>query len=420
MRPSPDGVPEVPPFPRTIRALSWARPDTWVRAGRRLRDVDAIVVVHVMPAVVPAHLALLRAAGAVPGGRRSAPAVDRRLPQRPAARAAPGRRPPHVGALLARRLRARAQRRPGHAWPTSWGPDESRSPTSRPTCPGATRSHRGPRPGPDPPARPRSDPRVQGHRRAPARHADRARGDPDDRRRDLGPEPRRHQPPRLGPVARRAGRDPRRLRPRRRARLAPRRPRRARAALPLGDGLAERHPRPRPRAARPRLRHRPLLPAGGRRRQRDPRPAGGRAGARGCPASSRRPRGPPPPRRGRADPGPVGTVGALPRNARGAVRRRERAARRPGPPRRRARTCPLDDPGDARRSRRPRSHGPRTGRRSRACSRTPAASWVAGLAVVAGRRPSHRDAGPSQAGVRSSRLRPDDLPELGARDRRAG
>ena len=57
----------MPPFPRTIRALSWARPDTWVRAGRRLRDVDAILVVHVMPAVVPAHLVLLRAAGAVPG-----------------------------------------------------------------------------------------------------------------------------------------------------------------------------------------------------------------------------------------------------------------------------------------------------------------------------------------------------------------
>ncbi|MFM6849503.1 MAG: glycosyltransferase [Terrabacter sp.] len=69
----PDGVPEVPPFPRTIRALSWARPDTWVRAGRRLRGVDAILVVHVMPAVVPAHLALLRAAGAVPGGARPRP-----------------------------------------------------------------------------------------------------------------------------------------------------------------------------------------------------------------------------------------------------------------------------------------------------------------------------------------------------------
>ncbi|GAB2747646.1 hypothetical protein GCM10027039_01590 [Terrabacter koreensis] len=69
----PDGVPEVTPFPRTIRALSWARPDTWVRAGRRLRDVDAILVVHVMPAVVPAHLALLRAAGAVPGAARPRP-----------------------------------------------------------------------------------------------------------------------------------------------------------------------------------------------------------------------------------------------------------------------------------------------------------------------------------------------------------
>ena len=34
-----------------------------MRTGRRLRDVDVIVVVHVIPAVVPAHLAVLRAAG---------------------------------------------------------------------------------------------------------------------------------------------------------------------------------------------------------------------------------------------------------------------------------------------------------------------------------------------------------------------
>ena len=60
----PGGLADVEPFPRTLRVLSWARPDTWVRAGRRLRDVDVIVVVHVIPAVVPAHLALLRAAGA--------------------------------------------------------------------------------------------------------------------------------------------------------------------------------------------------------------------------------------------------------------------------------------------------------------------------------------------------------------------
>ena len=65
----PGGAPDVEPFPRTVRALSWARPDTWLRAGRKLRGFDVIVVVHVIPAVVPAHLALLRAAGAA---RRSA------------------------------------------------------------------------------------------------------------------------------------------------------------------------------------------------------------------------------------------------------------------------------------------------------------------------------------------------------------
>ncbi|MDF2093128.1 glycosyltransferase family 4 protein [Knoellia sp. 3-2P3] len=67
----PGGAPDVPPFPRTVRALSWARPDTWVRTGRRLRGFDAVVVVHVIPAVVPAHLAMLRAAGV---GSRSADA----------------------------------------------------------------------------------------------------------------------------------------------------------------------------------------------------------------------------------------------------------------------------------------------------------------------------------------------------------
>ena len=68
----PGGAPDVEPFPRTVRALSWARPDTWVRTGRRLRGFDVVVVVHVIPAVVPAHLALLRAAGA---GRRGASAA---------------------------------------------------------------------------------------------------------------------------------------------------------------------------------------------------------------------------------------------------------------------------------------------------------------------------------------------------------
>ncbi|WP_374968557.1 glycosyltransferase [Terrabacter sp. BE26] len=59
---------DVAPFPRTIRALSRTRPDTWVRAGRRLRDVDAVLVVQPLPTSVPAHRALLQAAGAVRAG----------------------------------------------------------------------------------------------------------------------------------------------------------------------------------------------------------------------------------------------------------------------------------------------------------------------------------------------------------------
>jgi glycosyltransferase involved in cell wall biosynthesis/SAM-dependent methyltransferase len=72
----PAGAPDVEPFPRTVRALSWARPDTWVRTGRRLRGFDVVVVVHVIPAVVPAHLALLRAAGA--GRKATSAATERR------------------------------------------------------------------------------------------------------------------------------------------------------------------------------------------------------------------------------------------------------------------------------------------------------------------------------------------------------
>ncbi len=76
----PDGAPDVVPFPRTEHSLSWARPDTWVRAGRRLRDVDAVIVVHVIPPVVPAHLALLRAAGS---GPRSIVVTHNVLPHEP-------------------------------------------------------------------------------------------------------------------------------------------------------------------------------------------------------------------------------------------------------------------------------------------------------------------------------------------------
>src|SRR5690606_24448557 len=64
------GDPDVTPFPQTERVLSWARPDSLVRTGRCLREVDLIIVVHVIPPVVPLHLALLRAAGA---GRTARP-----------------------------------------------------------------------------------------------------------------------------------------------------------------------------------------------------------------------------------------------------------------------------------------------------------------------------------------------------------
>lgn len=71
----PGGAPDVEPFPRTIRALSWARPDTWLRTGRRLRDMDAIIIVHVIPQAVPSNLAILRAAGV---GRTSSTGVGPR------------------------------------------------------------------------------------------------------------------------------------------------------------------------------------------------------------------------------------------------------------------------------------------------------------------------------------------------------
>lgn len=81
----PDGVPDLPPYGRTTRPLSWRRPDSWVRTGRRLRGHDLVVVVHVVPAVVPAHLALLRALG---GGPRVVVVAHNVLPHEPHAGAA--------------------------------------------------------------------------------------------------------------------------------------------------------------------------------------------------------------------------------------------------------------------------------------------------------------------------------------------
>ena len=137
----PGGAPDVPPFPRTVRALSWARPDTWVRAGRRLRGFDAVIVVHVIPPVVPAHLALLRAAG-------SRPAVGRDRPQRAAAREPPRRPAADARADAPRRRRAGAQHRAGRAGPPTSAPRGSRSPTLPPHLPGGSPTERAPYDGP--------------------------------------------------------------------------------------------------------------------------------------------------------------------------------------------------------------------------------------------------------------------------------
>ena len=87
------GHPGLEPFPRTVRSLAWNRPDTWLRTGRRLRAYDTVVVVHTGAAMVPQHLALLRAAGTghadTPGagpGPRGVLVCDRLL-ERPGAAA---------------------------------------------------------------------------------------------------------------------------------------------------------------------------------------------------------------------------------------------------------------------------------------------------------------------------------------------
>ena len=124
----PGGAPDVPPFPRTVRALSWARPDTWVRAGRRLRGFDAIIVVHVIP---PVSRRTWRCCVAWPArGPRSIVIAHNVLPHE----APPGRPPADAGADAPRRRRAGAQRRAGRAGLRAAAPRGCRSPTSRRTC----------------------------------------------------------------------------------------------------------------------------------------------------------------------------------------------------------------------------------------------------------------------------------------------
>jgi glycosyltransferase involved in cell wall biosynthesis len=55
--------PELPVFPRTGRRLSWRRPDSWLRCGRRLRAYDLVVLVVTTPIQMPAYGGILAGLG---------------------------------------------------------------------------------------------------------------------------------------------------------------------------------------------------------------------------------------------------------------------------------------------------------------------------------------------------------------------
>jgi glycosyltransferase involved in cell wall biosynthesis len=59
-------APEGEPFPGTRRELAWYRPDGWLRAGRRFRSADLVILVVLSPVQVPAYLGMLIGLG---GGR---------------------------------------------------------------------------------------------------------------------------------------------------------------------------------------------------------------------------------------------------------------------------------------------------------------------------------------------------------------
>jgi glycosyltransferase involved in cell wall biosynthesis len=59
-------VPEGQPYRRTLRRLSWYRPDGWYTAGRRLASADLVVFALLTPVQVPAYLAILAGLGRPP------------------------------------------------------------------------------------------------------------------------------------------------------------------------------------------------------------------------------------------------------------------------------------------------------------------------------------------------------------------
>src|SRR6185437_5712724 len=56
----PDGEPEVRVYPRTRASLAWWNPISWWRTGLRLRQYEAVVLVHAATVQVPTYLALLK------------------------------------------------------------------------------------------------------------------------------------------------------------------------------------------------------------------------------------------------------------------------------------------------------------------------------------------------------------------------
>lgn len=53
--------PEFDPFEPTLRLLSWNRPDSWVRAARRIRRADVVIFAHITPVQVPPYWSMMKA-----------------------------------------------------------------------------------------------------------------------------------------------------------------------------------------------------------------------------------------------------------------------------------------------------------------------------------------------------------------------
>jgi glycosyltransferase involved in cell wall biosynthesis len=97
---TPGAIPEIEPFPRTIRRLRWWWPGGWIAAGRACRRADLLSLVFVTPLQAPALLGVLAGAG-----RWRARAADPRArAHRPRALAVCHNVTPHETRRIDRRL----------------------------------------------------------------------------------------------------------------------------------------------------------------------------------------------------------------------------------------------------------------------------------------------------------------------------